>query len=80
MLTRPSLLLLMGLAVTGCATSSAARREAAVLEAQPASLTLTADRGWMLGGSKGLAKTTWQAVQAQPWPLEQASPPGLPLP
>jgi hypothetical protein len=44
------------------------------MEAQPARLTLSADRGWMLGGSKGLAKTTWQAVQAQPWPLNSAPP------
>lgn len=74
MLTRPSLLLLLGLAATGCAASSAARREAAVLEAQPARITLTADRGWMLGGSKGLAKTTWQAVQAPHWPLASKAP------
>ena len=74
MLTRPSLLLLLGLAASGCAASSAARREASVMEAQPASLTLTADRGWMLGGSKGLAKTTWQAVQAPHWPLASKAP------
>ena len=74
MLTRPSLLLLLGLSAAGCAGSAAARREAATLEAQPASLSLTADRGWMLGGSKGLTTSTWQAVRANPWPLASEAP------
>ena len=74
MLTRPSLLLLLGLTATGCAASGAARREAEVLEAKPAGLLLSADRGWMLDGAKGLAPTAWQAVLANPWPLETTAP------